>query len=81
VIRAKESARNMSLGEHGPVASFKQRHRSVDPRTANKNANFNNSTGKRLNIFQPKGSFGIGSNEMRYEEYPGGLLKDPSVKF
>jgi len=81
VIRAKESARNMSLGEKGPAASFKQRHRSVDPRAASKIAGLNNNTGKRLNVFQPKGSFGIGSNEIRYEEYPGGLLKDPSVKF
>ena len=44
---------------------------------------------KRLNVFQPKGSFGIGASELRYEAdhlmansvLGGGMMKDPSIKF
>ena len=49
------------------------------------------SVPKRLNVFQPKGSFGIGASELRYEAAEplggansvlgGGMMKDPSIKF
>ena len=84
VIRAKESARKVSMVDQRSRSNFNQRRKSVDPRAITKTGSIlqQKSGSKRLNVFQPKGSFGAGSNELRYEEYPtNGLLKDPSVKF
>ena len=88
VIRAKESARAVGAGLGGaaaaaPAQTFARRHRSVDPRTsALMTQKKQQATAKRLNVFQPRGEWGIGASELRYEEQlAGSIARDPSVKF
>ena len=86
VIRAKESARAVGAGLGGaadtvPAQTFGRRHRSVDPRTSALMTQ-KKSTPKRLNVFQPRGEWGIGASELRYEEQlAGSIARDPSVNF